>query len=371
MAKGFSLADQLFNMDTVAQLADGFGRAGIFDPAAFHADVMADLQSHELKGRIAFIADVLERYLPSDFSQAAAAIERALPPPLDPTLTDDDFGHFIYAPLGVYVENHALNDHLSSGMMLLKELTKRFSMEFSIRAFLNHDQDAAMEYVTAWAGDENYHVRRLASEGTRPRLPWGHNVGLTSSETLKILDQLYRDPTRFVTRSVGNHLNDITKTEPDAVLDRLEAWQKTDHQSDKELGWMRRHALRGLIKAGHPRAMVHLGCRPDLPLATSEITCPAQIRMGQKVTIVAEITPMDAGPIMIDYVIDFVKFNGKTAPKTFNFKALTGKADVPIQINKTHHFDPTATTFRIYPGPHRIHLQVNGRIVASQDFDLC
>ena len=95
LAKGFSLADQLFNMDTVAQLADGFGRAGIFDPAAFHADVMADLQSHELKGRIAFIADVLERYLPSDFSQAAAAIERALPPPLDPTLTDDDFGHFI------------------------------------------------------------------------------------------------------------------------------------------------------------------------------------------------------------------------------------------------------------------------------------
>ncbi len=370
MAKGDSLADQLFNRDTVTQLGNHFERAGIFDAGPFVADVMAELQSHELKARISFIAIVLGRYLPQDFPQAASAIQAALPPPLNPHLQDDDFGHFIYATLGVYVENEGLTDHFSTSLDLLEALTQRFSMEFSIRAFLNHNQDATLDRMAVWAKHDNYHVRRLASEGTRPRLPWGHNVGLTTNDTLPILDDLHADPTRFVTRSVANHLNDIAKTDVDAVVDRLERWQKLDRQSAKELDWIKRHALRGAVKAGHPRAMAHLGYDPDVALSSATIVVPKHIKMGDKVPVAVKLTPAAPSSLMIDYVIDFVKSRGNSAPKVFKIKSLKAKTNVEVSIEKTHYFDNTATTFRMYAGQHRIHLQVNGRIVASQNFTL-
>ncbi len=225
MAKGDSLADQLFNRDTVERLASYFDAASVFSADPFVADVMDGLHDLELKARIGHIADVLARHLPNDFGDAVAAIYTALPPPLDPSLQDDSFGHFIYAPLGVFVENHGLEGGISRSLDLLEALTMRFSMEFSIRAFLNKHPVETMQRVRYWASHENYHVRRLASEGTRPRLPWGHNVGLTTDDTLPILDMLYADQTRFVTRSVANHLNDITKTNPNAVIERLDRWQ--------------------------------------------------------------------------------------------------------------------------------------------------
>jgi len=368
VAKGDSLADELFNRDTVGWLAAHF--ADDFDVEGFVTVVMADLPARALKARINHIADVLARFLPPDFKAAAQVIEAALPPPLDPQRCDNDFGHFIYAPLGVYVENHGLRTDFSHSLALLEQITQRFSMEFSVRAFLNHNQDAALAYIRRWATHENYHVRRLASEGTRPRLPWGQNVGLAIADTLPILDELHSDPTRFVTRSVANHLNDIAKTNPDAVIDRLEIWQGAGRQTAKELDWMRRHALRGLMKAGHPRAMLHLGYQPDVKIADATIGIPTKVSRGEKVEVSVSFTPLQDGPLMVDYVIDHMKSNGKTAPKTFKFKGLSGKGDIAVSLAKIHHFNAQASTFRLYRGAHQIHLQVNGRIIASQDFHL-
>ena len=368
MAKGESLADQLFNRDTVGQLAAHF--AGAFDTEAFLRDVMVELHDLELKARINHIAAVLARYLPQDFAAAAQVIDAALPPPLDPNLTDNDFGSFTYASLGVFVENHGRDAHFSTGLDLIEALTMRFSMEFSIRAFLNADQTQTMARVLHWARHDHYHVRRLASEGTRPRLPWGQNVGLTVADTLPVLDVLHADPTRFVTRSVANHLNDIAKIDPDAVIDQLENWQSLGLQSAKELEWMRKHALRSLIKSGHTRAMIHLGYRPDVKITAPKITVPAEIVMGDKVAVEVAFIPNDTAPLIVDYVIDYVKANGTTAPKAFKLKSLSAKADVPVAIAKTHFFDPTASTRKLYAGAHRIHLQITGRIIASQDFTL-
>ena len=367
MAKGESLADQLFNRDTVGQLAAQFD--GAFDTDAFVRDVIVDLHDLELKARINHIAVILAGYLPQDFEVAAKVIHNALPAPLNPDLTDDDFGSFIYAALGVFVEKQGLEDHVSTSLDLLEALTMRFSMEFSIRAFLNADQAQTMARVQAWTKHTNYHVRRLASEGTRPRLPWGQNVGLTVADTLPVLDAQHADPTRFVTRSVANHLNDTAKIDPDSVIDRLEHWQSLGRQSVKELNWMRKHALRSLIKSGHPRAMIHLGYRPDVKITAPKITVPMQISMRDKVAVDVIFTPKDTAPLIVDYVIDFVKSNG-TAPKAFKLKSLNAKADVPVAVSKTHFFDLTASTRRLYAGAHRIHLQINGRIIASQDFTL-
>lgn len=370
MAKGDSLADQLFNESSLHLLADGFERAGIFKAQPFVSDVLQDFPTLALKERINHIAVHLSKVLPSNFLDAKDAINAAMPPALDPQKTDNDFGHFIYAPLGVYVENHGLMDHFESSLDLLEEITQRFSMEFSIRAFLNHNQAGTMAKIKGWTRHPSYHVRRLASEGTRPKLPWGQNVGLMHADTLPILDALHDDPTRFVTRSVANHLNDISKSQPDAVLERLALWEETGKQTKSEHVWMRKHALRTLIKSGHTGAMTHLGYASDVALKNVEISVPEKIAFGDKPKIGIAFTPQSDGPFIVDYVIDFMKFNGKTTGKTFKMKMLAGKAKVPVQIEKTHHFDGTATTFKLYAGAHHIHLQINGRKVASQAFHL-
>ena len=371
MAEKFSLKDDLFNARTVARLGQHFEDAGVFAAAPFVADVMARMPPLELKARISMIADVLTRFLPGDFPAAAEAIRRALPPPLDPTLGDNDFGHFIYAPLGVYVENRGLHGHLDRSLDLLEEITQRFSMEYSIRAFLNHHQAATLERMQDWTRHDHYHVRRLVSEGTRPRLPWGQNVRLTPADTLPLLGRLHADPTRFVTRSVANHLNDITKSDPDTVIARLAAWQKAGQQQAAELDWMRRHALRGLIKAGHDGAMLHLGYRPDVAVDVSQFSItPDTLARGETAEISVTLTTRQDAPMIIDYIVDFVKSNGKTAPKVFKLKMLEAKADKPVTLRKTHRFKDDATTFTLHPGAHHLHLQVNGRIVADAPFHL-
>lgn len=323
-----------------------------------------------LKERLNLIASQLEQRLDSDFPTAAAQLRAAMPPALDPDKTDDDFGHFIHSPLGIFVERQALVDHFDLGLNLTEELTQRFSMEFSLRAFLNHDQDQTMERVHKWTRHPNYHVRRLASEGTRPRLPWGQNVGLTVSDTLPVLDALHADRTRFVTRSVANHLNDLTKAHADAVLELLDTWVTKGQQSEKELLWMRKHALRNLIKAGHSGAMTHLGYAPDVQVSDARIAIAPEVSRGDKVAILAQFTMQDHAPLIVDYIVDYQKANGTTAPKVFKLKLMEAEAGQRVEVSKQHFFKDTATTFRLYPGAHRVHLQINGRIVASQDFDL-
>lgn len=371
MAQGFSLKDQLFNPETVGRLGRHFEEAGVFASAPFVSDVLADMGPLELKARINLIADVLARYLPSDYPEAATAILSALPPPLDPTLRDDDFGHFIYAPLGVYVENHGLEGHLDLSLDVLEAVTQRFSMEYSIRAFLNRWPDETLDRMRGWITHDHYHVRRLVSEGTRPKLPWGQGICIGAEQTLPLLDQLHGDSTRFVTRSVANHLNDITKTTPDDVLGRLSAWQKVNAQDAKELLWMRKHALRGLIKAGHAGAMEHLGYRPDVEVALSDFSfTPARLARGEAAGLTFALTTQDDAPLIVDYVIDFMKANGKTAPRVFKLKVLDAKGGQPVRLSKAHTFKDNATTFTLHPGAHQIHVQVNGRIIGSQPFEL-
>lgn len=371
MAQGVLLKDTLFNAQTVGGLAARFEKAGVFEATPFADEVLAGFPALELKARINLIAQVLQRYLPAAFPEAVDAILASLPAPLDPTLKDNDFGHFIYAPLGVFVENNGLEDHLDRSLTLLEELTQRFSMEFSIRAFLNRWPEQTIARMQDWVTHESYHVRRLVSEGTRPRLPWGQNIGLTSAQTLPLLDRLHADDARFVTRSVANHLNDISKKDPDAVVARFVKWDQSGAQSAEELDWMRRHAMRGLIKSGHPAALTHLGYFPDVAV---DVACfsisPNEIARGGSAVLDISLTTRDDASLIVDYVVDFVKANGKTSPKVFKLKVLQAKAKKPVQLSKTHKFIDTATTFRLFPGVHQVSLQINGCVVATRSFTL-
>lgn len=370
-SKGYSLKDQLFNLEKVRYLGGLFYDTNpSFDKDGFVDTIMQTLLDLELKARINLIAEVLAQYLSKDFQTAALQIQTALPPELDPSNTDDDFGDFIFAPLGEYVVKNGLDD-LDTSLPLLKEITKRFSMEFALRHFLISAPNETMATLLLWALDENYHVRRLVSEGTRPTLPWGLNVGLKVGDTLPLLENLHTDHTRFVTRSVSNHLNDLSKKSPTVVIGALISWREASIQDKTELDWMTRHALRTLVKKGNGDALVLLGYNNQPNIKVSDVSISVtSLPIGDATSFSATITAEKDENLMIDYVIDFVKANGKTSPKVFKLKKVALKRGQSVTLNKTHKFLKGATTFTHYPGVHRMYLQVNGKRHGCCEFEL-
>ncbi len=371
MAAGFSLKDQLFHRAKIARLGEELAAAWPdFDAAAFEGRVMARLEALELKARIAWIAECLDETLPSDFDEAAKVIERALPPPLDPTRTDDDFGDFIYAPYGEFAVIRGLEDHRDRALDLLEAVTQRFSMEYAIRPFLNRWPDETFARLESWARHPNYHVRRLVSEGTRPKLPWGAGIRTDPMRPLPLLDILHADPTRYVTRSVANHLNDIAKIDAEAALERLVAWRSAGRQSAAELDWIAAHALRGLVKAGDARALAHLGYDPraEIDCAVS-ITTP-DVAMGDMLEFVVTLTAPRETPVLVDWALDFPEGGSRRSPKVFKLKQARVLPGRPLSLTKRHRMRGDATTFRLAPGPHSLAVQVNGRVRARAAFTL-
>ncbi len=364
--RGFSLKDQLFNAEKVRYLGGLFGFDTDFDDA-----VMARLPELELKQRISWIAEVLEDFLPEDYPEAVWKIREALPPPLDPKLSDNDFGDFIFAPLSEYaVRNGMEPGHLNLSLSLLRHLTKRFSVEYAIRHFLNAYPDETMATLAKWARFKNYHVRRLVSEGTRPNLPWGVKINLDISDPILFLDQLHADRTRFVTRSVANHMNDIAKKDPRLAIKTLKKWRKMGRQDPAELDWIIRHATRSLIKQGHPKAMKLLGYNTQPAVTLTNLSVPKSAKNGEVMPFSFTLKALADEPLLIDYVIDFVKANGSTAPKVFKLKTLELKEGESLTVAKKHRFVKGATTFTHYPGDHRLAIQINGNAVAHRSFTL-
>lgn len=320
--------------------------------------------------RMEWMADCLQAQLADDFPTLAYQLQAALPPRLDPNKSDDDFGQFIHALPGILAARHGVEAHRPRAMALLYEATQRFTMEFYIRAFLLRWPEETLAELAIWAQDDNYHVRRLVSEGTRPRLPWAVGVGLNPTQTLPLLDALHADRTRYVTRSVANHLNDLSKSAPDEVLARLETWRAQGRQHDKELEWMTRHALRTLIKQGHPGAMAALGYRVDVPVTAQLTLANPRVKIGEALDIEIALSCPQVLPVLVDYRITFPRPSGKTAQKVFKLKAAQIGAGVPLHLSKRHVFKAVASTFAHCAGPHRLTLQVNGRDVAAADFTL-
>ncbi|MGP1355533.1 hypothetical protein [Roseicyclus sp.] len=369
---GFSLKDHLFNADSLGDLAADFARGVPGFPArAFLDRVLPGLAERTLLDRIDWIADCLEPHLAPDFATMADQIEAALPPPLDPALTDNDFGRFIHAVPGVLAVRHGLSDaHLPRALDLLEAATQRFSMEFYIRPFLNAFPDPVMARLADWTGHPNYHVRRLVSEGTRPRLPWARNIEAEPRGMLPFLTALHGDPTRYVTRSVANHLNDLARIDADLVLGTLATWRGAGRQAARELDWMTRHALRTLVKEGHPGAMAALGYDPEAEVAATLSVEPAAPRIGGTARIVATLSAPGAIPVLVDYIVWFRRPGGRESAKVHKLKTATLRAGQPLRLEKSHRFKGDATTYALVPGPHRVALQVNGRIRAETVIDL-
>jgi len=332
-----------------------------FDAKTFLKLAKKDLAQLSVMQRMARVSECLHAVLPLDYA-ASLDVLRALAPRLNSGFVSMCLPHYV-AAYGA--------DHFELSMDALKYFTAFGSSEFAIRPFLRRDLPNTLQRMHDWSLDDNEHVRRLASEGCRPRLPWSfrlEQIQADPSLAAAILDNLKADPSLYVRKSVANHLNDITKDHPEWVLDLIEGWSL----DNKHTAWIARHALRSLIKQGNQRALAIIGAggKPHVEIVDVRVYPPV-IGLGEKITLsfAVKSTVAESQRLVIDYAIDYVKANGSTSAKVFKLKALTLPGHASESITRGQHIKEL-TTRRHYAGRHAVHVLVNGERLASTAFEI-
>jgi 3-methyladenine DNA glycosylase AlkC len=310
----------------------------------------------------------LRVHLPRDPAEALGILVRSLPPPLDATE-----GHgmepFTYLPHVLFVREHGLAC-FEEAMQAQHALTQRFSAEFSIRRFLEEEPDRTLARLAEWTQDPSPHVRRLVSEGTRPRLPWAGRLRTFQRDpapVLALLERLKDDPHPYVRRSVANSLNDVGKDHPGLLVEVATRWLRGAGEERRALV---RHALRSAVRCGDRAALRALGYgdASRVRLVSARIT-PARPRIGESVRIDVEVENRGRRPIdvVVDLGVHFVKANGATSPKVFKLRALTlapgERAAVGKRISLAQH-----TTRRHFPGRHPVDVRLSGRVEPAGAF---
>ena len=340
-----------------------------FPAGNFVNQIVPQLDELEMKARTTVFVQALRDHLPAGFANAWAVLEAAL----GAELTDEggmfnDGWH--YWPIAHFIEVYGLED-FDTGVQAMYEITKRHTAEFAIRPFLIHHQEKMLAILNEWVKDDNPHVRRLVSEGTRPRLPWAGRLTQfieDPSPTLALLEKLKDDPSEYVRRSVSNHLNDIAKDHPQLVIETCGRWWQ---DGSAERRWIVQRALRTLVKAGDPDALAVLGYgSPQVSLANFSLS-PQMLQLGENLNLAFTLqsTADVEQKLVIDFVIHFVKANGKTSGKVFKLKTATLAPNQSLTIEKSHPIRPI-TTRKYYPGTHRVEIQVNGQITGERSFEL-
>jgi 3-methyladenine DNA glycosylase AlkC len=372
MEEGFQLRE-VINEKVVAKIAKDIHRAWAgFDKAGFINAINPNLSSLSFNNRSLLITKNLQHFLPDDYPEAIKIILHSFGPELE---TDElsGFDIFYYMPHGSFVAKYGLApEHFEISMTALYELTKRFSSESPIRPFLIKYPDKTLTKLKTWVKDKNLHVRRLVSEGTRPRLPLARRLPAFQKNpepVIELLEELKTDPVLYVRRSVANNFNDIGKDNPEIVIDIFRRWQKN---GDKGTQWIIKHALRSLVKEGTKGALEILGfsANPKINIAGFKL-CVDQISIGQYLEFSFKITSLSPNPqkIMIDFIIHFKKANGKLAPKVFKLSQKEILPGETLEISKKHSFKKISTR-TYYLGTHSIELQINGQKFGSLDFNL-
>lgn len=336
-----------------------------FDSVGFAHRVFDEGWSErELKDRMRHITHCLQHFLPDNYDASITILRESAE---SKSLKAYTFENMIFPD---FVEVYGLN-HWDVSLPALEQFTQLSSAEFAVRPFILQDTERMMSQMTAWASHENYHVRRLASEGCRPRLPWAMALPAFKKDPsliLPILDALKNDESDYVRRSVANNLNDISKDNPQIVLKTLKKWQKNKTES---IQWITSHALRTLIKAGDTKALALLGYgEAEIEIENLVIT-PSTVEMGADLSFAFDIVSQseETQSLMVDYVVHFVRANGSQSPKVFKLRKAELSPNERLTISKKHSFKAIITR-RYYSGTHKIEIQVNGTIVAEAEFEL-
>jgi len=341
-----------------------------FDSAAFVRDSLDSYEPLSLTQRGWKIAHALRHYLPDDYEAAVEILVASLGPKLDKT---DVLGMtpFIYLPHVFFIADYGL-DHFEASMLAQYELTQRFTAEFSIRPFLEKYPESTLSRLEKWTMDRSVHVRRLVSEGTRPRLPWAPRLRRFMEDprpVLALLELLKDDPEMYVRRSVANNLNDIGKDNPRLLVDTTRRWMK---DATTERRWLIRHALRSAVKRGEPGALSVLGFNEDTDISIRNVSIePKRAAIGGSVAINLEVANKNQRKLraLVDLKIHFIKANGKASPKVFKMRAIELAPQEVIRLRKTISL-ADMTTRKHYPGMHKVEVLVNGSASCIGEFEL-
>lgn len=329
-----------------------------FDRTAFLEAVLdSGWDELQLKERMRRITLSLGATLPSEYDRA-----------LDILLAIyDTCGGLPYLFFPDFIEIFGQDDWERSVWALAK-FTRMSTSEFAVRPFLKKDQARMLEQMLAWTEDPDEHVRRLASEGCRPRLPWADALPALKRDPepiVPILDKLKADPSEYVRRSVANNLNDISKDHPQRVVELAKAWIGNNANTD----WVVRHACRGLLKAAHPEIMALFGMAPPTGVTVESWTVtPSTAAIGDSVRFRYAIRVPEGDPVKlrIELAAYFVRTTGKDYRKLFKLsEKMVGGGSLQEGGRGFSYAD--LSTRRHYPGLHRLALVVNGQEMASAD----
>lgn len=345
-----------------------------FNQQGFEQGVNSNLLTLELKARSDLITENLIRFLPDDFEQAATIIFSSLAP-VEENISIESQGSngirgWSIVPFTYYVAQCG-QEHFALSMSLFKAMTQRLSSEFGIRFFLQKHPEKTLNEMKLWTKDNNHHIRRLASEGCRPRLPWGIRLNDFVKEpnaVIELLELLKDDPSEYVRRSVANNLNDIAKDHPDLVANLMEKWLINASDERKRLI---SHACRTLLKNGHPYTLTIFGyASPKLDNIELVLTEP-HVTLGQSLEFTLSVKSQSNKEqlLMIDYIIHHKKANGSTSPKVFKWRKINLPAKQKTTITKQHPMKKI-TTRVYYAGQHRIEIMINGKSIAERSFEL-
>ncbi len=327
-------------------------------------------ESCGLMKRANIIADALVECLPSDFNRSGQIIRSTFEPIQK---NQSNWKNFIYMPYAMYIERKGCKkEHLELSYDLLREITKRFTSEFAIRTFLVNFPITTLKILKEWAYDQNPNVRRLASEGCRPRLPWAKEIKAFKKNPypgIELLQILKNDDSKYVQKSVANHMNDIAKDNPKIALKILRQWKK---ENKPNTNWIVKHALRNELKKGNPEALKIYGFSLSPKIEISKfLLSHKELKIGDSVKFSFTLTNSGytTENFIIDYVCFYMKSNNRKTPKTFKIVTKKLKKGESIAIEKAHSFKPLSTR-KLHIGKHKIALFINGKIVGEKSFKL-
>lgn len=354
------------NDDTVKQISKNIKRHYLeFNETLYCKNINSELSDLELKDRIKFLSKKLHAFLPKDFKLAAKILKKAVGP-------SSTLSGFNVWPLTEYISTYG-EDELDLSLEVLKEMTKVFTSEFAVRVFFIKNPKRTLGIFKEWARDENEHVRRLVSEGSRPLLPWGQKISefvKSPQLTLDLLELVKNDESLYVRKSVANHLNDHSKNHPDLVIKTLQNWKKADPKN-KNIEWIIRHASRTLVKKAHPKALALHGVSNkkidvlSLKLKTNHIKINECLEIS--VTILNKSKTKSL--VILDVDLHLLKANNSYNVKCFKGKKVSLNPDekklvlLKIPLKKV-------TTRTYYSGIQYLSCKVNGTSTPKKLFKL-
>ena len=338
-----------------------------FDKEGFMLKVLGDdFAAKEWKDRMKHTTRVFHDFLSADFPEAAKLIEKVINQLRNDSIGEDSLAYIFFPD---YVETYGLEDY-NEAVQALEFITQFISCEFAVRPFILKYGNRMIDQMVIWSTHESARVRRLSSEGSRPRLPWAMALPVLKkdpSSILPILENLKKDPSESVRRSVANSINDIAKDNPDVVIALASNWKGVSPETDAII----KHGCRTLLKQGHTEILKQYGLDAENIIVEDFEVLTPDVKIGDSVEFSFSITNRnkESRTIRLEYGIYYMKSKGHLAKKVFKISEKVFGAGAIATISRKQSFR-LITTRKFYTGEHQVSIIVNGEEKGIQSFTI-